>query len=79
MPNFGIFNPQVHFGTPGSGFGFRLGWGPFLDKKGAPENMILWRKWSPMGFEGDLCEGFGLYGTQEAFGQARFPPNPLKK
>ena len=32
-----------------------------------------------MGFEGDLCEGIGLYGAQEAFGQARFPPNPLKK
>ena len=32
-----------------------------------------------MGFEGDLCEGFGLYGAQEAFGQARFPPQPSKK
>ena len=32
-----------------------------------------------MGIEGDLCEGFGLYGAQEAFGQARFPPNPFKK
>ena len=41
--------------------------------------MILWRKWSPMGLDGDLCEGIGLYGAQEAFGQAGFPPNPLKK
>ena len=41
--------------------------------------MILWWKWSLVGVEGDLCEGFGLCGTQEAFGQARFPPNPLKK
>ena len=29
-----------------------------------------------MGFEGRLCEGFGLYGPQEAFGQARFTSNP---
>ena len=59
--------------------GSRLDWGPFLLKKGTPENMNLWRKWFPMGFEGDLCEGIGLYGAQEAFGQARFPPNPFKK
>ena len=26
-----------------------------------------------MGVEGDLCEGIGLYGTQEAFGQAHSP------
>ena len=26
-----------------------------------------------MGLEGDLCEGIGLYGIQEAFGQAHFP------
>ena len=32
-----------------------------------------------MRYYGNLCEGIGLYGTQEAFGQARFPPNPLKK
>ena len=59
--------------------GFQLGWGPFLLNKGGPENTILWRTWSPMGLEGDLCEGIGLYGVQEAFGQARFPPNPPKK
>ena len=40
--------------------------------------MVLWKKWSPMRFEGDLCEGFGLYGAQEAFGQACFPQNPFK-
>ena len=32
-----------------------------------------------MGFEGDLCEGFGLYGAQEAFGQAHSSPNPPRK
>ena len=32
-----------------------------------------------MGFEGDLCEGIGLYGTQEAFGRAHFPPKPTRK
>ena len=48
-------------------------------KKGGLENMNLLRKWDLMGFGGNLCEGNGLYGTQEAFGQARFPPNPLKK
>ena len=35
----------------------------FLAKHGAQKNMILLKKWFPMGFEGDLCEGFGLYGA----------------
>ena len=32
-----------------------------------------------MGFERDLSEGDGLYGTQEAFGQGHFPLNPARK
>ena len=32
-----------------------------------------------MGFEGDLCEGMGLCGAQEAFGQAGLPPEPHHK
>ena len=58
--------------------GFRLGWGAFLLTKGGPENMILWMKWSPMGFEEDLCHGNGLYDAQQAFGQA-FLPKPCQK
>ena len=73
-PRNPFLEPRIPDLDPG---GFRLGWGPFLLKQGCRENMILWWKWPPMGFEGDLCEGIGSYGTQEAFGQARFPPNPL--
>ena len=74
------------FSTPGTIFGppdldLGPGWPgpPFLGKKGGPENMTLWKKWSLVRFEGDLCEGIGLYGIQEAFGQAHFPPNPTRK
>ena len=35
--------------------------------------MILWNKLFPMRFYRDLCEGIGLYGTLEAFGQGHFP------
>ena len=48
----------------------------FLATNGARKNTVLWKKWFPMRFYRDLCEGNGLYGTQEAFGQGRFPPNP---
>ena len=71
--------PGIIFGTLDSKFGPRLGWGPFFGKKGGLENMNLWRNWFPMGFGGNLCEGIGLYGAQEAFGQAHFPPNPARK
>ena len=69
-----FLDPRIPDLDPG---GFWPGWGPFLLKQMDPENMNLWRKWFPMGFEGDLCEGFGLCGAQEAFGQARFPPKPF--
>ena len=71
--------PGTISGTPDRKFGARLGWGPFWHKHGRQKNMTLWKKWSPMRFRGDLCEGNGLYGTQEAFGQAHFPPNPTRK
>ena len=35
--------------------------------------MVLCRKWFFIGFEGDLCEGIGLYGAQEALGKAISP------
>ena len=35
--------------------------------------MYLWRKLFPIGIYGDPCEGNGLYGTQEAFGQGHLP------
>ena len=71
-----IFGPQIRDLDPG---GFRLGRGPFLLKNGAQENMILCRNWPTTGFEGDLCEGTGLYGAQEAFGQGHFPLNPTRQ
>ena len=44
-----------------------------LEKHGFVEEMV------PHGLHGILQEGNGLYGTQEAFGQGRFPPNPPRK
>ena len=60
-------------GTPDIKFGSRLGRGPFGHTNGPRKNMTLWKKWSPMRFHGDLCQGIGLYGAQEAFGQGHFP------
>ena len=71
--------PGTISGTPDRKFGARLGRGPCWHKNGGQKNMTLWKKWSPMRFHGDLCEGNGLYGTQEAFGQAHFLPNPTRK
>ena len=71
--------PGTILGTPDPKFGPWLGRGPFSGQNGARKNMILWKKWFPMRFCGDLCEGIGLYGAQEAFGQAHFPPNPARK
>ena len=67
------------FGAPGQGLGPRRPRGPFRAQKGGPENMILWRDWSPTRFTGICCEGNGFYGTQEPFGCARFPPNTSRQ
>ena len=68
-------NPGSICGTPDSKFVPWLGRGPFSAKHGTRNNMNVWKKWPHVKFYGDLCEGIGLYGTQEAFGQAHFPPN----
>ena len=73
---------ETIFGTPDPNLdptGFRLGQGPFLAKNGARKKMVFHKKSFPKGFHGDPCRGNGLYGTQEAFGQASFPPNPTRK
>ena len=49
-----IWDPRIWIWVP-AGLGTF-----FFPKNGGPENMILWRKWSPMRFEGDLCEGIGF-------------------
>ena len=41
--------------------------------------MVLWRNGFENGDEGISPDPNGLYGTQEAFGRARFPPNPTRK
>ena len=73
-----MFNPRDHFGDPGSQIWTPAGLGTFFGQHGAPKNMILWKNWSPMGVHGDLCEGIGLYGAQEAFGQAVSPQTQLE-
>ena len=70
--------PETISGTPDTKFGPRLGREPFWVKNGAWENDFV-EEMVPAGFHGDLCEGSGLYGTLEAFGQAHFPPNPTRK
>ena len=73
--------PEPIFGTPDSRSGsdsVPAGLGTFFAQKRGGGNMILRWTWSPMRLCGDLFEGFGLYGTQDDFGQAHFSPNPLK-
>ena len=73
------FQSRGHFWTLDTKFGPRLGRGLFSAQTGTRKNMILWKNWCPIGFHRDLCEGNGLYGTQEAFGQAHCPPNLTRK
>ena len=51
--------------------------GGFWTKNGDWENMVLWRNGFENGDYGISRDQNGLYGTQEAFGKASFPPNPL--
>ena len=73
---FVFSTPGTILGTPDPKLGPRLARGPFSAQNGTRKNMIVWKKWFPMSFYGDLCEGIALYGTQEAFGQGHFPPKP---
>ena len=43
------------------------------------KNTVLWRNGFENGDWGTSRDRNGLYGTQEAFGKASFPQNPLKK
>ena len=45
---------------------------------GTPEKMVLLRNGSPNPDFGESRDPNGLYGCQEVFGCARFPPNPTK-
>ena len=69
-PDFGAPTPHLGPGGPG---------GPFGAQKGGLKNITLWRDWSPTRFSQIFCEGNGLYGTQEPFGWANFPPNPSRE
>ena len=66
-PNFGPGISQLGPGWPGEVFGPKMG----PKKARFCEGMVS--KIENMGF---FCDHNGLYGTQEAFGQASFPPNP---
>ena len=46
---------------------------------GGLENMVLLGNGFQIGDLGIPRDPNGLYGTQEAFGRARFPPNPTRK
>ena len=45
---------------------------------GTPEKMVLLGDGPPNPDFGESCDPNGLYGFQEVFGRARFPPNPTK-
>ena len=78
-PIWGLLGPQ----NPGD---------PFFQNPGPPEaagrstpwvlgplkNMILFRNGPPNPDFGESRDPTGLYGVQEVFGRARFPPNPTK-
>ena len=48
-------------------------------QKWVPKNMVLQRNGFQLGDYGISRDPNGLYGTQEAFGKASFPQNPIKK
>ena len=55
------------------------GLGRFLGPKMEPEKHGFVEEWFRKWRLGDSPDPNGLYGTQEAFGRARFPPNPIRK
>ena len=71
-----FLTPDPIFGAPGPGLGPRRPGGPFWAQNGGPENMILWRDWSPTSFFRIFQEGNGFHGTQAPFGRTTLPPNP---
>jgi len=70
--------PGTISGTPDPKFGPWLGCGPFRPKTGPGKHDVV-EEMVPVRIYGDLCEGIGLYGAQEAFGQGHFPLNPTRK
>ena len=54
-----------------------LGQGGFGTQNRGPKNMILLGNGFQIGDYGISRDQNGLYGTQEAFGKASFPPNPF--
>ena len=75
---------QAGPGWPDLSGGHMPGW-PRLARRGSgaqkrgPKNMVLPRNGFQIGDYGISRDPNGLYGTQEAFGKASFPPNPFKK
>ena len=59
--------------------GLRLARGGFWSKHGGWKNMVLRGNGFEIGDYGIPRDQNGLYGTQEAFGKASFPPTPFKK
>ena len=71
-----FLTPDPILGAPGQGLGPRRPGGPFWAQNGGPENMILWRDWSPMRFPRIFLRGewFPWYpGTLWVY---QFPPKP---
>ena len=74
---------QAGPGWPDLSGGHMPGW-PRLARGGSgaqkwgPKNMVLQRNGFQIGDYGISRDPNGLYGTQEVFGQAGFPQNPLK-
>ena len=82
---FYVCGPRAKIGSP---WPKMLPWGPDLGPgwawelfgpKLGPKNMKSWRDDLSNGWIGGPQRGNGLYGTQEAFGQAHFPQTPPGK
>ena len=77
-PRSSFLDPRTKIWTWDLEIGLRLARGGFGGKNGGWTNTVLWRNGFEIGDGGVSRDQNGLYGTQEAFGKASFPPNPSK-
>ena len=77
-PGDQILDPGTKIWIQDLEIGLLLARGGFGRENWGWKNMVLWRIGLENGDWGKSRDPNGLYGTQEAFGKASFPQNPVK-
>ena len=78
-PGDPFLDPRTKIWTQDLKIGPGLARGGFWIQNAGWKNMVLRGNYFENGDYGISRDQNGLYGTQEAFGKASFPPNPFKK